>query len=544
MEVNALTRWGSFARDLNQLISHAWSSDQLAAMRGRFSPRTRAVQPPQQQTAVAATGADYEGIEDESSPRAGSRPSYPPLLRLLKYFLKRFAKGFMIGYLIKAVFNLLPYAIRTRLNPFKLKPIFIQKFHHLLGREPISFGAFLGTFLGISEYFLRILSKSPTPLVRVLRAPIAGAFAAFGFLWMPKDQRPAIALFFFVRAVELFIRWACLLRLVPKLENADTWTMVIASAQVLWAWIYQPQALDPGYLRFLNHQGGMPRDIVDSFGGLCEYSSAVGPQNLLNIGSFALSNERRIKSGSPALELMDLSLTDRSSLQPLICQVVHPHDHYCFAFFVRYLIRAYKRALPVYVPVYLIPLVLFKSKTIISAPVKTFISTVMNVAQSSLFLSTYCGSAWYITCILRNYFAGYNGGQFIGLASGLSGLSVLLEKKPRRIELALYVMSHAIKTFLTLNTSNGSLPYVSNTDFLAFVFSSMIIVTVYVEHPEIMRPSYRSLLNYFFGSSKKSMREKHKEHEMDDKVYRQMMAIPESPAVSVSTLKPQDAPPS
>lgn len=45
-------------------------------------------------------------------------------------------------------------------------------------------------------------------------------------------------------------------------DNADVLLMCLASAPVLYCWIFAPDALEPGYLRFLNRQSGKDESVL------------------------------------------------------------------------------------------------------------------------------------------------------------------------------------------------------------------------------------------------------------------------------------------
>jgi hypothetical protein len=231
----------------------------------------------------------------------------------------------------------------------------------------------------------------------------------------------------------------------------------------------------------------------------------VSPHGLLDIKALSAVNQSRIMQGVAPLDVD--SLTDPASLQNLICSIVHCSETSCTKHVFSFIYKSIFRTIPVYMPVYLIPLILFRFKSLKLSPLKTLKSTGLSIFQSAFFLSSFCAMAWYLTCMGRHYLYLYNGGRFMGHFAGLAGITLLLEPKHRRIELALYVLTQAIRTFINHNLSTGLLPYIANMDMYALIFSSMTIMSCYIEYPEILRPGYRSLLNYCFGSSKSTMKD-------------------------------------
>lgn len=75
-----------------------------------------------------------------------------------------------------------------------------------------------------------------------------------------------VALLLAVRAAEISARHHARKHesLVPRAvsANGDVLLMCLASAPVLYCWIFAPDALEPGYLRFLNRQSGKDESVL------------------------------------------------------------------------------------------------------------------------------------------------------------------------------------------------------------------------------------------------------------------------------------------
>ncbi|CAI5965703.1 unnamed protein product [Closterium sp. NIES-65] len=72
---------------------------------------------------------------------------------------------------------------------------------------------------------------------------------------------------------------------------------------------------------------------------------------------------------------------------------LHPGG-WCGWHFLSFLPAAYMRAVPVYVPVYLVSALLVHRSSLLRQPLSIALRTALGAARSSLFLSTYCGAAW------------------------------------------------------------------------------------------------------------------------------------------------------
>jgi len=77
---------------------------------------------------------------------------------------------------------------------------------------------------------------------------------------------------------------------------------------------------------------------------------------------------------------------------------------------------------------------------------------------------------------------------------------VILEKRARRIELALYVLSHAVLSFYNHWRARGYLPYFQNAEIFIFSLSLAILMHSYINHPLLLRKTYFGLFRFAFGS--------------------------------------------
>lgn len=120
--------------------------------------------------------------------------------------------------------------------------------------------------------------------------------------------------------------------------------------------------------------------------------------------------------------------------------------------FARFFLRGLLRAVRVYLPVFVLPLVLLNGSRLRAAPLESLAHAAAGTARSSVFLSTYCTGCWVAVYLLERY-AGVST-HWNGVLSGMAGgLAVALEKRSRRIELALYVLTQALQTGWNIQVS-------------------------------------------------------------------------------------------
>jgi hypothetical protein len=85
-----------------------------------------------------------------------------------------------------------------------------------------------------------------------------------------------------------------------------------------------------------------------------------------------------------------------------------------------------------------------------------------------------------------------------------TGLAVLLEKKSRRMELALYCFSRAIESFGICVSDSGflkehNLKVPKRLDIVLFSLATSIIMHCYAEERDVFRSKYLNVLDWVFG---------------------------------------------
>ena len=83
-----------------------------------------------------------------------------------------------------------------------------------------------------------------------------------------------------------------------------------------------------------------------------------------------------------------------------------------------------------------------------------------------------------------------------------TGMALAIEKKSRRIEIALYCMARAIESFFTCMADVGYLPQskkLKRADVVVFSISTAIIMHCYAVERDVFRSKYLNVLDWVFG---------------------------------------------
>ncbi|GAY41617.1 hypothetical protein CUMW_060820 [Citrus unshiu] len=376
------------------------------------------------------------------------------------------AKGFSIGAGLKgglALFSILTRLRRRQSSAFSRK---IEDFSNkeaitMAIKETIRYGLFLGTFAARWRALLAGLIAGPSML-----------------LTGPNTQHTSLAIYILMRAAVLASRCGINSKRFGRIckpltwKHGDLFLMCLSSSQILSAYILKQESLPPSYKSFLNKHGGKDAVILQ---GVKEIASCLPFSNLEAIEKFYKTMGVDIK-------------LDPEMRVP--CSIVHGNQG-CLTHVVSFFIQAYKRALPVYLPVYLIPALIVHRKGLLERPYTILGKGLLGTARSSLM--------W--TCFLFRIFEKCNI-PMVAMGTFPTGLSLAIEKKSRRMEISLYCLARAIESFCTCLADIGYLPQSKNlkrADVVIFSLSTAIIMHCYAQEREVFRSKYLNVLDWVFG---------------------------------------------
>ncbi|KMT19863.1 hypothetical protein BVRB_1g009120 [Beta vulgaris subsp. vulgaris] len=414
----------------------------------------------------------------------------------LKRIISASFKGFVIGAGLKgglSIFSLLARLSRKRSSKSLTKVGGVSSSDEILLviKETLRYGLFLGTFAGtftsVDEIVATLGGHRRTARWRAL---LAGGIAGPSMLLTGLNtQHNSLALYIFMRAAVLASRCGIKSKRFGRICKPLTWAhgdiflMCLSSAQILSAYILKPESLPSSYKSFLNKHGAKDMSILH---GVKDIASGMPFSNLGEIEKYYKSVGINIKL-DPEMKVP--------------CSIVHGHQS-CVAHVSTFLVQAYKRALPVYLPVYLVPALIVHRQDLLKRPYTIVGKSVFGIARSSLFLSSYCASAWMWTCILFRIFKTCNI-PMVAMGTFPTGFALAIEKKSRRMEISLYCLARAIESFFTCMADVGYLPQslvnIKRADVVVFSLSTAIIMHCYSQEREVFRSKYLNVLDWVFG---------------------------------------------
>jgi hypothetical protein len=316
-----------------------------------------------------------------------------------------------------------------------------------------------------------------------------------------QPRRTSLALYAMVRALEFSGNAAALAARAPGsaapswLKTAlawrhwDTAAFTACCAEIMHSWFYGRHRLPRAYVRWISAVASIDERLVEM------------------LARFRRGDLRYGGGRSPLLAAYcrDHGLPSRWAdcevwLPP---RAVHPRSGSSSA---RHVLRTWLRTLRtvawLYGPVHVIPLLLFRPRAVAAAPLASAARVGQAVASSSAFLATFVASLWAFICggraLLRR-----RRDESTGVLAGcaLCGLSVLIEKKKRRWDLALYVAPRAAHSLWRRAVDARVLGVrdVPGGEVAVFAAAMAVIMHHYEHAPENVRPSVHRLGLWLFG---------------------------------------------
>mmetsp|Transcript_12183 Transcript_12183/g.13895 ORF Transcript_12183/g.13895 Transcript_12183/m.13895 type:complete len:201 (-) Transcript_12183:56-658(-) len=176
------------------------------------------------------------------------------------------------------------------------------------------------------------------------------------------------------------------------------------------------------------------------------------------------------------------------------------HDNTCeYDAFVRFF-GVIKNSMKFYIPIHLIPVIIFKLKKMRKEPLKVLYGFVKNVTRSCLFLATYMTLLKYGLCFFKNLI-GVNRPLNVILAGLWTFPGMFWEADGRRTEMGLYFLSPFIEGIWKWFDKRGMVTPIKNGDVYLFAITMGIIMYCYQMEPTTIKNTYLSLCKKLWGEN-------------------------------------------
>lgn len=318
-------------------------------------------------------------------------------------------------------------------------------------------GGFAGTWKLVNNS-LRIRNRFP----HRVNGAIAGATAAVWLTWLPVGTQKSFSVQMFLRALQLLYNYHKE-KSKLSLPHGDVALFAVSCSQIMYAFMLRPSTIPKSYYswtlnisnshvtvldanRKLARSGGRWANIYDNIYDLVSLCGAVGGSS---------------KAISHCKAYID-SCQETNSRVVVPCSLVHCRDINCLRYNLWLFARVVCKMLPVNLAINLAPQMLLKFGAFLKEPKLTLEKSIKSSAQSSIFLAFFISFFNSLVCLQRSLLISNSTSAFLHSPTGhkiwyhVSGglaalLSILMEQKRKRGELALYVFPKAMESFyLTL----------------------------------------------------------------------------------------------
>ncbi|THG14196.1 hypothetical protein TEA_021135 [Camellia sinensis var. sinensis] len=254
-----------------------------------------------------------------------------------------------------------------------------------------------------------------------------------------------------------------------------------SSFQVMYSFVMRPESLPKSYQDFIQKTGPVARPVYKAVRDCCRG----GPVDVTSLSAYLSS---RKNSNFAKLE-------EFPSIIP--CSIIHPHTNSCLVHNANAASATFRKTFPLYFSLTFVPFVvlhlqkvrLIEMDSIRQEKVQRFEEFVDHRLKPDL-----------VRAIAERKVASKDHKLVYWVAGGLAALSVLLEKKGRRGELALYVLPRAGDSLWYILVNRHLLPNIKNAEVALFC-ACMGGIMYYLEHePDTMAPFLRSLIRRFLAS--------------------------------------------
>ncbi|KMT12311.1 hypothetical protein BVRB_5g102530 [Beta vulgaris subsp. vulgaris] len=426
---------------------------------------------------------------------AARGPHYPPCDHpdesCVAHAIGNLCQSFLLSYGVRVGIGILLRAFKlARRHSYSslldLKQLVSEK--DLIVREEacrvgLLFGGFTGSYHAL-RCLLRKLRRRETPLNVIL----AGSVAGLSILALDDpNRRRTLALYLLARLAQCaynsaksknkFHFWG------SHWRHGDSLLFALSSAQVMYSFIMRPESLPKSYQEFIQKTGPVAAPVYKAVRDCCRGSS--------------------VDVASLSAYLSSTGVQDSVSLEefPAIipCSIIHPNTQSCLAHDMNAASSTFRKTFPLYFSLTFVPFVVLHLQKFMDSPARTCWLALKGAVRSTTFLSAFVGIFQSVICFHRKV-ASQDHKLVYWISGGVAALSVLLEKKSRRSELALYVLPRAGDSLWYILINRHLLPHIKNAEVALFC-ACMGGMMYYLEHePDTMAPFLRGLIRRFLAS--------------------------------------------
>lgn len=467
-----------------------------------------------------------------------------------------------IAFALRASVNLVLATIRIGKVPKHMRLSLIQ--HAIFGKDSFRFAAMLGSFVTIYKAILNALpvilpvneranlpspfedehedediEAPPTPFEVPLsaRQPRLSLSAQAHQIWVRKKTRRwhamfagalagGLAVMFEKRSRRVVIAQQLFVRGLQGSYNAfttkhgfhlpygDVLMFCLCSAQIVHGFLARPETLPRSYITWLTTASGAPASAIKIV------------QEMNQTGTFDIQDLDKILNREDIIPTHQATLLARKALATnsspdfgppyAPCAAVHPWVESCTHVPLPRFVTVFKWAFPIYGALHFVPMILFKRHAFFKNPLHKLGRAGWATIRSSAFLATFIATfqTWFCfkhylyqmlssqTLVkLPQKFIDFFASKYSYALGGLFGaLSLLVEEKRRRGELAMYVLPKGLESAWLTARGRGWVFHTGHFGEMILTAMGMsMVMSIYQNDPQHLSGLVRRILYQFIG---------------------------------------------
>ncbi|GAA5901822.1 uncharacterized protein JCM6883_000407 [Sporobolomyces salmoneus] len=418
-------------------------------------------------------------------------------------------RSLLLGSTLRALVNLVIVLLRlTRKRGLPAKLVL----NALFGPDVIRFGSMLGLFSFLYKWTLhtlRLYNFGPLGAghTETWHPAIAGAISGLSVLAEKKTRRITLGQQLLVRGLQGRYNILKSRGKIP-IKNVSILVFGFSCANIMYSWLMAPEALPSGYRNWITNASKvslpcLPVNLTASRQGTfdpamarqaLEWGRGATGQNAALIEAYA-QNAEKGDFGPPFAP----------------CYVVHPFVDSCKSVAIDRWQVVFRWIAPVYAGLHLIPPIILRYKAFAKNPQSVFTRAFFGTLRSSSFLATFVVIFQSLVCLQRNIYNTYSGKipdwlmnvvlhkSYYWFSGFATCLSLFIEEKKRRRELAMYVLPRGLESVWSILRSKSYVPFVPGGEVLLTSAGLSMVMSTYQSNPQALSGLVRSVLYQFVG---------------------------------------------
>ena len=264
-------------------------------------------------------------------------------------------------------------------------------------------------------------------------------------------------------------------------KHFDSLAFSVATMMVMYAYVFRPETIPSSYMKLIQKVSPIEptsmRAIKESVRGI--------PMDVSFYNEYARKMSRGVLTSPLKSELVDM----------LPCAIIHPNSTSCLYQQFYVYSKSLRFLIPLYTSISFFSLAFGGFKGFSSDPLTKIGSLILSSLRSSVFVASVGNIYNGFECIVRRTFSKDH--KFLFCVGGfLSGLSILIEKKSKRAEFALYVIPRALDIFYRQLLDRKFVPDFPGGSILIFSFSIALLSLFSDHHPEFLPKFLKTLFDF------------------------------------------------